>query len=406
VSAPESVAIVGGSLAGVRCASQLRRSGFAGPLTIIHGESGPPYDRPPLSKQYLAGEWEVDRFELLPDDKLPDLEASWRVDTRAVSLDVGASSIELDSGEVVTAETIVIATGASPRRLPGTEGLTGVHVLRTRYDARVLRDELSSGPKKVVVIGAGFIGAEVAATAAGRGHDVTIVEAAPVPMERGLGHDMGLLCGGLHAEHGVDLRLSTSVTDIRASDGRISEVRLNSGEELPADVLIVGIGVQPNTGWLDDSGLAIENGVVCTAWCEAGPGVYAAGDVARWFNERFGELMRVEHWENAVEQGSYVAKRIMGESKPFAPVPWFWSDQYDHKIQLAGRPAAGDTIEIVTGTTEERRFAAIYGQGDKLTGVFGLNRPRHVMQYRRLIADGASWTDALEFAEAARLKTI
>ena len=284
MSPPESVAIVGGSLAGVRCASQLRRSGFAGPLTIIHGESGAPYDRPPLSKQYLAGEWEVDRFELLPDDKLPDLEASWRVDTRAVSLDVGASSIELDSGEVVTAETIVIATGASPRRLPGTEGLAGVHVLRTRYDAKVLRDELSSGPKKVVVIGAGFIGAEVAATAAGRGHDVTIVEAAQVPMERGLGRQMGLLCGGLHAEHGVDLRLSTSVTDVRARDGRISEVRLNSGEELPADVLIVGIGVQPNTGWLDDSGLAIENGVVCTAWCEAGSGVYAAGDVARWFN--------------------------------------------------------------------------------------------------------------------------
>lgn len=406
MSVPESVAIVGGSLAGVRCASQLRRSGYAGPLTIIHGESGRPYDRPPLSKQYLSGEWEIDRLDLLPDDKLPELEASWRVDTRAVSLDVDASSIQLDSGEVVTAEAIVIATGASPRRLQGTEGLSGVHVLRTREDATALRAELTAAPKNVVVVGAGFIGAEVAATAAGRGHDVTIVEQAEVPMERGLGRHMGLLCGHLHAEHGVDLRLSTGVTDVRASDGRISRVRLSSGEELAADVLVVGIGVEPNTGWLEGSGLAIENGVVCTAWCEAGPGVYAAGDVARWFNERFRETMRVEHWENAVEQGSYVAMRIMGESEPFAPVPWFWSDQYEHKIQLAGRPAVGDTIEIVTGTTEERRFAAIYGRDDRLTGVFGLNRPRHVMQYRRLIADGASWTDALAFAEAARSNSI
>lgn len=401
--APESVIVVGGSLAGVRCATQLRRSGFQGHLTIVNGENHPPYDRPPLSKQYLAREWELDRLALLPDDKLEELDATWHNGTRAVRLDVDAMAVELDTGAHLDAEALVLATGASPRRLPGTAGLSGVHVLRSRDDAFALREDLASGPKSVVVVGAGFIGAEVAATASGLGHSVTIVEAAEVPMERGLGREMGLFCGGLHADHGVKLLLDTEVAGVSSDHDRVASVALKSGDELPADVLVVGIGVVPNTDWLVDSPLTIDNGVVCNAMCEAAPGIYAAGDIARWHNELFDEVMRVEHWENAVDQGIYVAKRIMGEAHPFTPVPWFWSDQYDYKIQLAGRPSAGDAVEVITGSIEERRFAAIYGRDDKLTGVFGLNRPRHVMQYRRLIADGTSWTDAREFAAAARI---
>lgn len=388
----------------MRCATQLRRSGFDGELTIVNGEPHAPYDRPPLSKQFLAGEWDVDRLALLPDDKLTEVAAEWLNDTRAVSLDVANKTVELDNGQSLTAEAIVLATGATPRRLPGADGIGGVHVLRTQADAQQLRDELHSGTKRVVVVGAGFIGAEVAATASTLGHSVTILEAAEVPMERGLGRDMGLFCGSLHDEHGVDLRLSTGVTDLRADAGHVTAVTLASGEELPADIVVVGIGVIPNTAWLDDSALTLDNGVVCNAHCEAAPGIFAAGDIARWHNQHFDETMRVEHWENAVEQGIYVAKRIMGEPEPFTPVPWFWSDQYDHKIQLAGRPQAGDSVEIITGSLEENRFAAIYGRGDRLTGVFGLNRPRHVMQYRRLIGEGATWQDALDFAAAARAK--
>jgi NADPH-dependent 2,4-dienoyl-CoA reductase/sulfur reductase-like enzyme len=283
-------------------------------------------------------------------------------------------------------------------------------VVRSLDDATALRHDLRGGSGlKVVVVGAGFIGAEAAATAAQAGHTVTIIEAGEIPMERGLGAQMGAFCGALHADHGVDLRLSTGVESVvtreTSSGVAVSGVVLSDGSTLDADVLVVGIGVIPETGWLEGSGLTIDNGVVCDKYCLAAPGIWAAGDIARWPNQLFGQTMRVEHWDNAVEQGMYVAKRILGEAaEPFAPVPWFWSDQYDHKIQLAGRPGADDVLEIVTGSMEDKKFAAIYGNGERLTGVFGLNRPRHVMQYRRLLADAASWQEALDFAEAARVK--
>lgn len=376
----------------------MRRSGFTGQLTIVNAERCAPYDRPPLSKQFLSGEWEIEKLALLRDDQLAEIDARWYDGTSATSLDVDTKTVELDNGESLTAGAVVIATGASPRHLPVAANLRGMHVLRSQFDAQDLRAELSGDPRRVVVVGAGFIGAEVAATASTLGHSVTIIEAAEIPMERGLGPDMGLFCGALHADHGVDLKLSTAVSNVVGEHGRVSAVLLASGERLPADLVVVGIGVEPNTEWLGGSGLTIDNGVVCNAHCEAAPGIFAAGDVARWQNDRFGETMRVEHWGNAVEQGMYVANRIMGESEPFTPVPWFWSDQYDNKIQLAGRLFPSDDVEVVTGSFDERRFAAIYGRESRLTGVFGLNRPRHVMQYRRLITEGASWQDALDFA--------
>ena len=379
---------------------------MSGRITVVNAEAHLPYDRPPLSKEYLAGEWDADRLGLLKPEQLEEFDLDWRMGTRAVSLDVEERRVTLDDGSTVDADDVVIATGAAPRRLPGTDGVAGVHVLRSLDDAAALRADLAAHDSaRVVVVGAGFIGAEVAATAATAGHRVTIVEAAEVPMERGLGAEMGAFCGSLHADHGVDVLLATTVGDVQAEDGRVRAVELGDGTRLDVDVLVVGIGVVPATGWLDGSGLTLEDGVVCDAYCQAAPGVHAAGDIARWPNERFGAVMRVEHWDNAVEQGIYVAKRILGEAEePFTPVPWFWSDQYEHKIQLAGRPNPGDQVELVTGSMEDRRFAAIYGDGEWLTGVFGLNRPRHVMQYRRQLSEGASWADALEFAAAARAK--
>ncbi len=400
-----SVVIVGASLAGIRCAGSLRRSGFEGSITLVGDEAHRPYDRPPLSKQYLNGDWDVDRLQLVKPDMWDDLDLALHTSNPAVRLDVGTTSVALADGSVVSGDAIVLATGARPRTLARSDALAGVHVLRTLDDASALRSELEGEAKNVVVIGAGFIGAEAAATAHLAGHKVTIIEAGAVPMERGLGPVIGTICGDLHREEGVDLRLSTGVRSL-LGDNAIAGVELDDGSVLAADVVVIGIGVVPNTEWLDDSGLTIDNGIVANEFCEAAPNIYVAGDVARWTNPMFdGELMRVEHWENAVEQGNYVGRRIAGtETEAFAPVPWFWSDQYSYKIQLAGRPLGTDDMKIIDGTIEEKRFAAIFGRNGMLTGVFGLNRPKHVMQYRMQMTQGATWDDALAFAEAAAAK--
>jgi 3-phenylpropionate/trans-cinnamate dioxygenase ferredoxin reductase subunit len=250
-----------------------------------------------------------------------------------------------------------------------------------------------------VVVGAGFIGAEVAATCRGRGLEVSMIEALPTPLGRVLGEQMGQVCADVHVEHGVDLRTNVGVERIEADDGRVARVVLTDGAVIEADVVVVGIGVIPNTEWLEGSGLTIDNGVVCDATMLAAPGVTAAGDVARWPNGRFDEVMRVEHWDNAIEQGVHAAERLLvdddADAVPFEPVPWFWSDQYDRKIQLAGRVRADDETHLATGSLEERRFAVLYGRDDKLVGVLGFNRPRHVMQYKTMIQDGVSFADAI-----------
>lgn len=400
--APGSITIVGASLAGIRAAAALRRAEFDGTITMIGDEPHKPYDRPPLSKELLSGKWGVDKLALLADDKLDALDIDWRLGVQARSLDVDNRSVSLDDGSAVDADAVVIATGARARTIPGADDIGGVTVLRTMDDAIEIRRRLDASPRRVVVIGAGFIGAEVAASARELGLAVTMVEMADVPMARGLGTEMGLVAAQMHRDRGVDLRLGTGVEQIVAgSDGHVAAVVLSDGSEIDADLVVVGVGVVPNTEWLEDSGLELDNGVVCDPTCMAAPGIAAAGDVARWYNRRFDEVMRVEHWDNAVEQGTYVAKRLLaneGDIEPYEPVPWFWSDQYDRKIQMAGRFRDGDTSEIVTGAVDELRFAVIYGRGDRLTGVLAFNRPRHLMQYRRLISEGATWSDALDFA--------
>ena len=398
----DSVVIVGASLAGLRAAETFRSEGFDGTITIIGDEQHLPYDRPPLSKQVLAGEWEPERTNLM-EERHEAMNLDWRLGVRATGLDVASKTVALDDGSTITSDGVLIATGASPRLLPGTPDLQGIHVLRTLDDSLALRADLERTPQRVVVIGAGFIGAEVAATARERGLDVTMIEALPAPMIRGLGEEMGLVGAEVHRDHGVDLRLGVGVDAIDGSD-RVGSVRLSDGSEVAADVVVVGIGVVPNTDWLTGSGLAIDNGVVCDATCLAAPGVAAAGDVARWHNERFDEVMRVEHWDNAVDQGGAAARRLLagdGPGMPFTPIPWFWSDQYDRKIQLAGRSVDTDEVRVIDGSTEERRFTAIYRRGDRLSAVLAFNRPRLVMKFRMLIETGASWDDALAVAEEA-----
>ena len=399
----DNIVVVGASLAGFRAVEELRHQGYDGRLTVIGAEPHLPYDRPPLSKQVLSGKWELDRIALKPIGKeLSDLDVDWRLGVAASALSLAAREVELADGSRVPFDGLLIATGTSVRTLPGQPELRGLHTLRTLDDCLALRVELERTPERVVVVGAGFIGAEVAATARERGLDVTVLEALSAPLQRALGDQMGSVCADIHRDHGVDLRLSIGVEGFEDDGhGRLTAVRLSDGTSVAADVAVVGVGVVPNTAWLDGSGLTIDNGVVCDETCLAVDGVTAAGDIARWPNPRFGEVMRVEHWENAQEQGAHAARRLLGHVEPYAPVPWFWSDQYDRKIQLAGRSSADDDVRVVDGSIDERRFVAIYGRAGRLVGVLGMNRPRVVMQYRQLIADGSSWDDALATASAS-----
>lgn len=392
------VVIVGGSLAGLRAAETLRQEGFAGSVVIVEAEDRAPYDRPPLSKQVLAGTWEPDHVKLPVD--VDGLDVDWERGRRATALDLGGRQVHLDDGRALAFDGLVLATGATPRHLPGGAELVGVHVLRTADDALALRADLDAGPSWVAVVGVGFIGSEVAATCRQRGLEVTIVEALPVPMERVLGADMGALTADIHREHGVELRLGVGVEGFVGTD-RVGGLALADGTMVEADVVVVGIGVVPATGWLEGSGLALDDGVVCDETCRAAPGVVAAGDLARWPNRRFGEVMRVEHWEHAIDQGAAAARRLLagdGPGEPYEPVPWFWSDQYDRKIQLAGRSGADAEVAVVHGSVDERRFVALYGRTGRLIGVLGINRPRHVMQWRARITDGMAWDDALALA--------
>ena len=403
-----TVVVVGASLAGLRATETLRREGFDGRVVLVGAEAHFPYDRPPLSKQLLAGEWEPEDLALrrAPYD---ELEIELRLGVRATALDAPGRVLTLDDGESLAFDGALLATGAAPRVLPGMPDLDGIFLLRTVDDALELRSRLDAGPR-VVVVGAGFIGSEVAATCRMRGLQVTVLEALPAPLVRGLGPVLGMVCGELHRDHGVDLRLGVGVAAIEG-DGRVERVRLDDGTTVDADVVVVGVGVVPVTDWLEGSGLVLDNGIVCDETLLAAPGIVAAGDVARWPNRRFdGEMMRLEHWTNAAEQGVAAAKRLLFDFRPavdgempdaYSPVPFVWSDQYDRKIQSVGHFRGDDEMEVVYGSLEERRFVAVFGRNERLVGALGFSMPAKVMQYRKMIEERATFADALERARAS-----
>jgi 3-phenylpropionate/trans-cinnamate dioxygenase ferredoxin reductase subunit len=395
------IVVVGGSLAGLRAVEALRRSGYDGRLTMIGAEPWLPYDRPPLSKEMISGEWDRDKT-VLRKTPYEELELELRLGVPAIGLDLTDRSVTLAEGTCVSFDGLVIATGSTPRRLPNQPTLDGIVLLRTIDDCAEIRERLESGPR-VCVIGAGFIGAEVASSCRARGLDVTLLEALPAPMVRGLGERLGRSLGELHLDNGVDLRCGVSVEGFDGS-GRVEAVRLSEGNSIDADLVVVGVGVAPETRWLDGSGLHLEDGVVCDETLLAAPGVVAAGDVARWPNPMFdGEVMRLEHWTNAIEQGVYVATRLLaGDAKPepFAPVPFVWSDQYDVKIQISGRFGAGDEMAIVHGSLESRQFTALFGRAGRLVGALAFSMPRQLMQFRRMLGERVSFEDALAHARA------
>ena len=401
---PGRVVVVGASLAGLSALEALRSEGFEGELIAVGAEPTLPYDRPPLSKQVLQGHWEPEKAALRDQSQYDALGVTWHLGRRATALDVAARTVTLDDGEPLAYDGLVIATGAAPRQLPGGQELAGIHVLRTLEDCLAIRADLETA-SRLCVVGAGFIGAEVAASARVLGVDVTVLEALPAPLARAFPPELGAACAGLHTDQGVDLRLGVTVAGFEG-DGRVTGVRLGDGSVVEADVVVVGVGVVPETGWLESSGLRLDNGVVCDATCAtSAPGVVAAGDIARWPNSLFGETMRVEHWSNAVEQGAAAAQRLLagpGEAVDFAPVPYFWSDQYDTKIQFLGRCCPTDEVRVVDGSLEERRFVALFGRDGRLVGALAFSRPRLLMAYRKLLAAKTSFDDALAHAQSPK----
>lgn len=384
------VIVVGASAAGLAAAETLRGEGHTGTITLIGDEPTAPYDRPPLSKEILSG-WSPDRLPLRAPADLDVLDLDARYGCEATGVNISESTVLLADGTEVPYDGLIVATGVRPRVLPGTPA----HVLRTLDDALALKDRLGPG-RTLAVVGAGFLGAEAASVAADLGTRVTLLEPAPVPLAHAVGEDVGRVLAQVHLDHGVDLRTGTGVSEVVPGG-----VRLDDGSVVEADTVLVAVGSRPNTEWLTGSGLTLDDGLVCDEFCAAAPGVYGAGDVARWHNPLFGTSMRIEHRTNATEQGVAAARNLLGAQRPFAPVPYFWSDQYDLKIRAYGHLRGHDEMRIAEGSLEERKFTAVYRTADRLTGVLSVGMsPKGVLAWRRSIALRARWQDAVPASSA------
>ncbi|MFI7296485.1 NAD(P)/FAD-dependent oxidoreductase [Streptomyces sp. NPDC050121] len=385
-----TVAVVGASLAGLSAARSLRKQGYDGRLVVIGDETHRPYDRPPLSKEFLAGALGEAELSLEADDE--DLRAEWLLGVRATGLNRTERAVRLADGREVRADGIVIATGAAARTLPGTEGLAGVHALRTLDDARALRDELARGGR-LVVIGGGFIGAEVASTACALGLDVTVVEVAPTPLAGPLGAAMGAVVSALHTDHGVRLLCGVGVKGL-SGESRVDAVLLEDGRSVPADIVVVGVGARPCVDWLAGSGVELDNGVKCGAdGRTALAGVVAVGDCANWYDPRAGAHRRVEHWTGARERPDAAVAVLLagGAVEPGVPrPPYFWSDQYGVKIQFAGHAAGADSVTVEEGAADDRNVLAVYRRAGHPVAVLGMNQPRLFTRWRKQLAAATS----------------
>jgi NADPH-dependent 2,4-dienoyl-CoA reductase/sulfur reductase-like enzyme len=393
--------VVGGSLAGLRAVEAARRAGFAGEITLVSAEEHLPYDRPPLSKEFLIAD------DLPPPAYLRDpavlreeLQVDIRLGMTATALDPAERTVWL-GWDPLTYTSLVLATGATPRTLPGSEQIEGVYTLRTLEDARRIRAALDVSARTVVV-GAGFIGSEIASSARQRGTAVTLIEAMPTPLGQSVGEQMGLVLGALHERHGTTVRCGVGVEEIEGT-GRVEAVCLADGSRIEADLVVVGVGVVPNVGWLAGSGLSLGDGVECDQTLQtSAPGVYAAGDIASWPNPAFGTRMRLEHWTIAAEQGGTAGRHAVDplRATPYSTVPYFWSDWYGQRIQCVGVASGADEVRTVAGDLDSASFLVLYRRGDRLIAALGLEQRAQISKYRLMISKGTSWSDAIDFARA------
>ncbi|WP_327687806.1 NAD(P)/FAD-dependent oxidoreductase [Streptomyces tubercidicus] len=444
------IAVVGASAAGLAAAEALRRGGWRGPLTLIGDEPHLPYDRPPLSKQLLHGAWEPDRLLLRTAEQLAPLDLDLRLGTRATGLDVATRTLTLDGGERLACAGVIIATGVAARTLPGADHIAGVHTLRTLDEALALRGELAhggtpgsggaaagegGGGRRLVIVGNGVLGCEAAAVARELGHDVTLVGIEATPMAAVVGTEIGELLAEEHRARGVRLRTgavdgfeTASAEPAGTGDPHVTAVRLanggaggGGGARLPADLVLLAIGSRPAVEWLADPALDTIDGLRCDAYCAAAPGIYAAGDVARWDHPVHGRPLRFEHRMNATEQGMAAARNLLAElattdpaatgagdgasaqeRRPFAPVPYFWSDQYGLKLQAYGLTAGADRVETTVLDRAERRALALYGRDGRAVGVLAAGiPPRQLRALRAVVATPLPWEEARERIGAA-----
>jgi NADPH-dependent 2,4-dienoyl-CoA reductase/sulfur reductase-like enzyme len=387
------VVIVGASLAGLRTVQSLRSAGFDGQITVIGAETQAFYDRPPLSKEVLTGKVGIDDIQLTSGDDLRALEIDLILGAAATKLDLDRQHIEIDSRDRLNYDELVIATGARPRRLEQFENKGGVYVLRTADDAVTLRTAMAH-LGAMIIVGAGFIGSEVASSACQLGIRTTVLEAARAPLGRVLDHRIGTRLGRLHHEQGSDLRCRASVVESLGKDN-VEGVALADGTTVEGEAVVIGVGTVPNTEWLATSSIDCANGVACDSRgrVTGAPHLHALGDVSRWRSPRYGECVRNEHWTGACDQAAVIAADLLGLPLPAEPVPYVWSDQFGRRIQIAGRSRPDDELHVLIDNEES--FAAITGGNGRLSSVVAVDQPRLVARYRRSIAHDATWEEAL-----------
>ncbi len=384
----QTFVVVGANLAGGRAAQWLRQEGFDGKIILIGAEPDPPYERPPLSKEYLRGDMSRERLFIATSEAYREQEIELRLATRATSINPSERSVELESGERIGYDKLLLATGGHVRRVsvPGSE-LEGIHYLRTVADSERIAAEVQPG-RRLVVIGAGFIGAEVAATARTKGLEVHVLEMAPVPLGRVLGEELGRIYAEIHRDHGVQLHTGEAIERFEGAK-RVERVVSSSGRTIDCDFVVVGVGIEPATELAREAGLEVENGIVVNEYCEtSAPDIYAAGDVASFYHPLLDTRLRVEHWSNAQNQGITAAKNMLGKQKAYDDIPWFWSDQYDLNMQYIGHAPRWDEI-VLRGDVAGRSFTAFYVEGGRLRAALAVNHQRDIRASRELIKRGA-----------------
>lgn len=397
--APRDVLVVGASLAGLRTAEALRARGYDGRLTVLGAEPHGPYDRPPLSKAALTAP--VEELPALLDltPALADVADAVHLGEPAIALDLQRREVATAAGRGLAYDALVIATGTTPilpaGLVPAGERPGGLHLLRTRDDALALRADLAAAAAAwnapVVVLGAGFIGLELASTCHTLGLPVTLVDAAAVPLTRSLGDDVARHLLDQHRAAGTRLELGRQCRSVTVTDGRVSGIVLDDGRELPAAVVVVAVGVRPATGWLEGSGVPLDDGVVCDPdlAVRGVPGVVAVGDLARWHHPGFDAPVRVEHWSNAVEGADIAAGTLLGDPRPHLAVPSFWTDQLGTKIQGVGLPGLADRVEVEDASASGEGLLAHYHRGEDLVGAVAFGKPRRLMAARRALTERA-----------------
>lgn len=392
------IIVVGASLAGLRVVETIRRFGYTGAVVLIGDEPHLPYDRPPLSKKILLGEATVDDI-VLRTQPWDELNVELRLGVRAVGLDGTTRTVTLSDGDTLQGDKVFICTGARARPMPNIAPRPGVHTLRTLEDAQAIGDLLRTN-ERIVVVGGGFVGAEVAAVAKQRGLDVTLVEPMPTLMVRGIGERWGRFMEAYHRAKGVDVRTGVGIAAVEGEDA-LRAVVLTDGTRIETGLMVVGIGADPNVEWLEGSGVELGNGVVTDAYGESSvPNVYAVGDVARFYHEGYGEHVRVEHWTNAMEMARAVVQAAFSDDKSvYTTVPMVWSDQFDLKLQTAGRLLPDDVEVITMGDVADGEFLVLRGREGKLTGAISFNRASMLVRMKMLMAKDTDFAAAVAMAE-------